>query len=241
MTIQSAHANPARSLLASLQSGSAGVAIRLLVSLAGALILLAFSSILAYALGAMFPPAWAKSTSGSGYPRGVFVSTEVASVSFSLGGLLFLALLFWVWSRYGRSRGIWIGAGATVGIWAVTIPLCFLIDANTRGDSPFLIGGVACASAGVMVLLWVYFYRRYAGGRAIRDETGVMNLRCPECQYRMVGLKESRCPECGQEYTLDELLSRQDFDALRSGRAADGKQAEPTDHPPPVPTLTKPQ
>jgi hypothetical protein len=27
----------------------------------------------------------------------------------------------------------------------------------------------------------------------------------------MVGLHESRCPECGTVYTLDELLSRQEF------------------------------
>jgi hypothetical protein len=65
-------------------------------------------------------------------------------------------------------------------------------------------------------------YHRYVGGRALYDANGVLDLRCPACGYSMVGLKEARCPECGQEFTLNELMARQDFEVLRLRQALSG-------------------
>jgi DNA-directed RNA polymerase subunit RPC12/RpoP len=39
-----------------------------------------------------------------------------------------------------------------------------------------------------------------------------VDVRCPDCGYRMVGLFDTRCPECGKQYALDELLARQGFE-----------------------------
>jgi hypothetical protein len=107
------------------------------------------------------------------------------------------------------------------------------VDELFRGSSEFLIAGVLCLAGGVLVLMWLSLYRRYATGRSLVDEHGVIDLRCPECQYRMVGLKEARCPECGREYTLDELVGRQNFEVLRAGRLVADQPSGPIN--PPVP------
>ena len=50
-------------------------------------------------------------------------------------------------------------------------------------------------------------------------------VRCPACDYRMVGLTESRCPECGAQYTLSELLAEVlDRAGYTVRTAADSKQ-----------------
>jgi hypothetical protein len=146
------------------------------------------------------------------------VGDEIAVFSYLFAGLAYLALLFWIWSHQRRSRPIWLGVVMTVGIGLFALALCGLIDVVFRGDDEFLITAVVSAAGGLILLGWIRLYRRYAAGRALFDENGVLDLRCPACQYRMVGLKQSRCPECGKEYTLDELVSRQDFEILRLRR-----------------------
>jgi len=202
-------------LLHSLRDGSAGVVTRLLVSLAGGLLLLAVASVTTYMLGYLFPPYYARNSRSFSEVR---VSEEVAAVTYLCAGLPYLALLFWIWSHQRRSRPIWLGVVMTVGIGLFALALCGLIEVVFRGDDEFLITAVMSAAGGLILLGWIRLYRRYAGGRALFDENGVLDLRCPACQYRMVGLKQSRCPECGQEYTLDELVGKQDFEVLRLRR-----------------------
>lgn len=88
------------------------------------------------------------------------------------------------------------------------------------------------------MIIWVEAARRQARGVPVRDRRdGALDVRCPACGYRMVGLHESRCPECGTAYTLDELLGRQHFIAgvhrQRAGVAA--HPTSPTTPPPPPP------
>jgi len=204
-------------LLRALRDGSARAGTRLMVSLAAALLLLAVSDVMAYVLGYLIPHS---------PPRGpaymVFVRGEVLLSTYISAGLVYLALMFWIWSRQRRGRGIWLGAAITTGIWLVTIGICILVDNTFWGDDEFLIQGVVFAAAGLTLLVWIHLYRRHLGGRSLFDESGVIDLRCPACQYRMVGLKQSRCPECGQEYTLDELVGKQDFEVLRLRRSLMG-------------------
>ena len=87
-----------------------------------------------------------------------------------------------------------------------------------------------CLAASSVLLIWLQAGRRYTRRRASATAAGgALDLRCPSCGYRMVGLRESRCPECGTEYTLEELLARQHF--VNRGRTA---HTPPPPLPPPV-------
>ncbi|MFQ5411284.1 MAG: hypothetical protein ACE5EC_03275 [Phycisphaerae bacterium] len=33
-------------------------------------------------------------------------------------------------------------------------------------------------------------------------------IRCPQCRYSLIGLREARCPECGWNSTLDDIVGR---------------------------------
>lgn len=208
-----------QSLAQSLREGSAGVGVRLLASVGAALLLLGAASILAYLWGALFPPPWTKAIAG----RGVWVPGEGAVVVFFFCGVAWIFLVCWIWTRrlcrrtVLRARmpiGLWalgVGLTAAVGVPAVLISV---VLAEVPGDSEFLCAAVICAAGGLIPFIWIRLYRQ-AGGRAVHDAAGVIDLRCPECGYSMMGLKQARCPECGREYTLDELISRQNFEALR--------------------------
>ena len=48
----------------------------------------------------------------------------------------------------------------------------------------------------------------------------MIDVRCPECGYSMVGLSQCNCPECGANLTIDELIRRQNYRAISPHRAA---------------------
>jgi hypothetical protein len=93
-----------------------------------------------------------------------------------------------------------------------------------RGAFEVLFSALLCLGGAAVLLIWVQAARRHAHGPLLRDPDGVLDVRCPTCGYRMVGLHESRCPECGTAYTLDDLLSRQEF-VTRKERAASNERA----------------
>jgi DNA-directed RNA polymerase subunit RPC12/RpoP len=75
-----------------------------------------------------------------------------------------------------------------------------------------VIAGIVMVAVAAVMLVWVQALRQMRTGRPLRHhQDHLLDIRCPECGYRMVGLHESRCPECGRVYTLDELLARQNF------------------------------
>jgi hypothetical protein len=222
--------NRKRSLLQMLGDGTAGAPTRLLVSLAAGALLAGGACILSYVVGYLYPRYGIPAGYGGGRTLAVaFVSDQAAAVSFLLAGLVYVATLHWIWSRHRHLRVIWVGASLTLGIVILAILACVVIDVWFAGDDEFLIAGVLLGAAGAAIALWTRLYHRHVGGRALYDENGTMALRCPACQYSMVGLKESRCPECGQEYTLDELLARQDFEVLRLRSAVMGPHPQATD------------
>jgi hypothetical protein len=209
---------PALSLLRSIRDGSAGMASRLLVSLGIGLFVSALACVGCFVMGALFPPAGA---SASPVTR-VHVDDYVAISCFLTAGVAYLLPLLWIWSRWtssyrklSRSRPILRTAAWTLGVWLSALLLCLIIGAIFSGDDEFLVAAVLLAAGGVTLSLWMHLDFRHFQGRALRDQAGAIDLRCPECHYLMVGLREARCPECGREYTLDELVGRQDFDVLR--------------------------
>ena len=223
MTTRMPVARPDESLIHALRVGSAGVGIRLLASVAGALMTLAFTSALAFTLGAFFPPDWLNTR----WQRGIFISPVAGVVAFFSGLFIYLVLVCWIWTRKrdlqavclrGRMPlGVWaFGACATVAVGLLVLAICESI-AGIPGESEILVFATVCAAGGLTLLMWIRLYLR-TGARPLHDESGVTDVRCPECQYSMVGLTHARCPECGREYTLDELMGRQNFEALRQSQ-----------------------
>jgi predicted RNA-binding Zn-ribbon protein involved in translation (DUF1610 family) len=84
------------------------------------------------------------------------------------------------------------------------------MEQSFRRGEEFIIGAIVLlAISGTFMLITTINYRRV--GQTIVDRTGAVNVKCPECGYSMVGLEECKCPECGRVYTVDELISLQDY------------------------------
>jgi len=197
-----------------LADGTAGATMRIIVSLATGCVLTAAACLFAFVWGisqsgSSPTPSWA------GPRHWVHVSDDAIAFCLIIAGVAYLPALFWIWSRHRRARGIWLGAAMTVGIWIVAIGLMALADEMIVGDDGVLMVGVFFVAVAVTLTIWLQLYRRYVGGRPLYSADQRIDLRCPKCGYRMVGLREARCPECGTEYTLDDLVAQQDFEVLR--------------------------
>jgi hypothetical protein len=218
-------APPQPPLWRELADGAAPWGLRLAVTVALGVALAGLVPILAYFLAAT-NPAWNRGSAGV-YPEDGLIGFLVAMAA---GG--YLAACAWLWTRTGRRRAIVGPVVITIAIAAATFTLGVLVDENLSGDQEMvIIGLVLLASAGVMLVWLSALRRRGPRWRALRDrQDGLPDVRCPTCDYRMVGLTESRCPECGTTYTLDELIARQGF--------APPAPAPPAQHgPPPHPAL----
>ena len=206
-----------RILWRELSDGTAGAVTRIIVSLSMASLLAAAACIFAFVWGLSLantssPPPWI------GSRRWIRVTDDMMAICLILAGVAYLPVLFWIWSRHRRSRGIWLGAAMTFGIWIVAIGLMAFAAETISGDEGVLMVGVFFVALCITLIVWLQLYRRYVSGRALYGPDHQIDLRCPKCGYRMVGLREARCPECGTEYTLDDLVGKQDFEVLRLRR-----------------------
>jgi ribosomal protein L37E len=205
---------PQPSLYRDLAEGRAGIWVRILVALALAVFLTGAGLVLSYWLAAMVPywnRAYYYQTNFGGY-RGVYPREELIAMVMLLAGAVWLAAVMWLFFKHSKRRGLLRPTIYSVSIVAATVFLGILADDSLRGDSEYVIGGLALIAGGWVVLIWVQGIRRMSAGRPLlHSQDKHADVRCPECGYRMVGLYESRCPECGTGYTLDELVARQNF------------------------------
>ncbi|UCD29853.1 MAG: hypothetical protein JSV03_05070 [Planctomycetota bacterium] len=201
---------PNKSLWREIHDGTAGAAVRVAVSLAAALFFAGLAFAMAYFISYLFPGR-SRTT-----PRTIYVRDETMAVAFLIAGFLYLIVLHYIWSRYQRKKAVWTGAIKTIGTWLLVIPAVIVIEEVFGGDEEILISAVVFIALTITCLIWIQVFRHLQFGRALYANDGQLDLRCPRCDYRMVGLKESRCPECGQQYTIDQLMAKQNFDALRT-------------------------
>ena len=190
-----------------LADGTAGPVVRVMVTLVIGVCLAGLCALLSYCLAALIP-AWSRGDGRFGiYPRDeLVVGLGVMAVG------AFIAASAWLWSRKGRWRAIVGPTISSVLIAVATIVLCLLVGNGLGGDKDFLFFGLIMLGSAGVILVWVMRIYRISRGRPVKNVSdGLVNLHCPNCNYRMVGLKESRCPECGTQYTLDELLAKQNF------------------------------
>lgn len=213
------------SLWRELSEGAAGWGIRLGVTFATAAALAGLVPILAYVLAAL-NSSWDRTGGAGPYPNDELIGFLAAMAS---GG--FLAATAWIWSRARHRRLIFAPVALTIAIAVVTVGLGIWVDEQLGGERELVIGGLVCLSGAAAVLVWVQALRRRGPTwRALHNrEDGLPDVRCPACDYRMVGLTESRCPECGAGYTLDELIAKQGFGPTGAKAAGVPQQgAQPT-------------
>jgi hypothetical protein len=203
-----------RSLWRDLADGTAGWSVRIVLVIALGVFLSGVALVGGYLLAALFPSmnrAYIYNY-GPGGNRGVYPTDEAMAVTFLLAAGAWLVGTVWLLARRARKQALLIPSVITVGVAALAIFLGILIDSGFRGDTEFVIGGIAMIAGAIVVLVWLSAIRNIQRHRPLRNaQDQLPDLRCPECGYRMVGLHESRCPECGKVYTLDEFLARQNF------------------------------
>jgi hypothetical protein len=202
---------PRTSLWQELRDGTAGPGIRVFVSLAAALLLTGLASAAPYFISLLFPslrPRFNYPGSVEVFP--LFACALAASVAY-------FGVLHWIWDKPLRKRGFWYSAALSFGIWTVSFAACVGVAIALPGDEEFVIFAVLCSAGAATLILWVETWRRYGRGRPQLTDQGKFDVRCPKCDYSMIGLTESRCPECGVQFTLDELLSRQGFERIQNG------------------------
>lgn len=162
---------------------------------------------------------------------------EVVASTLAITALLYVLAVAWIWTRRNRQKlgPLWRGAFQTVLIGLATLFIGVFLESNVGSPAEVLIAAVVFLGIGAVVLTWVQAARRFARSQPllVNRVDGALDVRCPSCGYRMVGLHESRCPECGTAYTLDELLGKQDF-LTRSHRRAGAIPHTPPPTPPAV-------
>ena len=196
------------SLWKELADGSTGVGVRLAVT-----VVLAAVSTAAALLGGYFLAALNPGWDYAGGAYGVRPSDELMVTVSVVAGAGFLAAAGWLWSRGRANRAVIYATVLSFAIIGVTVGLGVVAESALQGGEELVIAGVIFLGLAALVLTWIIALR-YRGpwGRPARNaQDGLLDVLCPGCGYRMVGLRESRCPECGADYTLDELLARQRF------------------------------
>lgn len=206
------------SLWQDLRDGTAGWFVKLIVAVAAGVFLAGAALVAAYALAA-FIPGWNRTFYNylagrvvTARSNGVHPKESVVAGLMMLAGAAWMVCVLWLFFRGVRQRPLARPILITLAIIVVTAGLGMMVDSSLRGDQQLVIAGIVLVAIAAVMIVWLQAMRRVRTGRPLRNrQDPLLDIRCPECGYRMVGLHESRCPECGKAYTLDELLSRQNF------------------------------
>jgi hypothetical protein len=213
------------SLWRELADGSAGPAVKAFVSVALAPLFTGVALVACFVLAGIVP-SWSRAYGPD--------DDMVAAVLF-IAALLYVLAVAWIWTRRNRRTlgPLWRAGLQTVLIGVATLVIGVALEANVGPPAEILIVATVFLGIAGAVLVWVQGARRFVRPQSLTNRAdGVLDIRCPACRYRMVGLHESRCPECGTAYTLDELLGRQDFLTPDHRRQS---AVSPPPPPPPIP------
>lgn len=186
-----------------LVDGTAGPVVKGFVSLGLIPLFIGLGLVASYVLGGILQ--------GGMRPYGP--DDDIVAAVLLVCGFLYLVSVAWLWTRQRRRHAaIWKAVAYTGAVALITILAGLWIEANLRSAGEILIVGTVFLAGAVVILIWIEAARAYVKAKPLADRSdGMLDVRCPACRYRMVGLHESRCPECGTSYTLDGLLGQQDF------------------------------
>ena len=198
-----------------LRSGDAGPGVRMLVSLALAVLLCGLAAgapwVLAVITGlasvARQGPAWDATVA--------WVDDAVLYVSVLGAAVVYMALLHWVWTPSLDHHGRWRLSAWTAWIGLVTTALSQVCDWSIAPDATVAVFAVVCLGTAATLLTWVQVWRRYAQIRPAYHVRAGGEVRCPTCDQSMTDLFDTCCPGCGEQLTVDQLLLRQGFEMPR--------------------------
>ena len=192
-----------RSIVADLRSGRAGWAVRLGLSLACAAVIAAVG----------FFCAGLIEDSGN-------LQEEHIALIVGVGGGAWCVLLAFLWAAHRKWARALRTIFALIAIWLTTICLCVIAVEITRSEE-FFISALVFLAIGLSIAIVVASIYRGLGGKAMVERTGEVRVKCPQCDYSLVGLESCTCPECGARFTIDQLIAAQDYAALRDARLDD--------------------
>ncbi len=141
------------------------------------------------------------------------------AVGVGIGGAAWCVTLVFIWATFSR----WLKAIKTIfcisGIWFIALPATVFVN-EVMNSAEYYIGSIVALATGATVFILCTLGYRRGGGRALALRDGVIDVRCPECGYSLVGLTQCICPECGSTLTIDELIRKQNYRAITPRRAA---------------------
>ena len=147
------------------------------------------------------------------------LSDSYMAVCIGIGGAAWCVSLMFIWATFPR----WWKALKTffciLGIWLVAIPAAVFVEDVMSSEEFFISSILALVTGATVFMLFTLGYRR-GGGRTLALRDGVIDVRCPECGYSMVGLSQCMCPECGSTLTIDELIRKQNYRTTMPRREA---------------------
>ncbi len=153
------------------------------------------------------------------------VQEEVAMSILAFGALLWVLLLAWLWVGHAVMGPLLRGLFVVAAIWFVVILLAVFIASRLPNDELWIGALIVAGITGTILYVASVIYTGLRG-REIHSHAGMVNVQCAECGYSLVGKTDCTCPECGRQYTVDELIALQDYDALR-WRPEAGRASEP--------------
>jgi hypothetical protein len=167
------------------------------------------------------------------FDLGVGLRDHHVAIGVALAGVAWCASLVFIWATFSRWWRILKTIFFIFAIWVVAIPAGIFVDEVFRSEEFFIAAIIAMALGATVFLLATLSYRR-GGGRAIMLRDGVIDVRCPDCGYSLVGLTECICPECGRSLTIDELIRRQNYRAVNRALPPASPPVGPTTVEPPI-------
>ncbi|HEY3244847.1 MAG TPA: hypothetical protein VGM03_16010 [Phycisphaerae bacterium] len=144
----------------------------------------------------------------SSWPWAGFVAYEVCAV-IAVGVWLALWRRVVHWTPARRRWTLLLAAAAAIVPASVLIPDGSAVWSNAvveklwdavRNVLPLLV-----LAAWLSGTAWIWRTHRPAPGALTHLEGAI---RCPDCGYSLVGLREVRCPECGWSSTVDDIVGR---------------------------------
>ena len=142
------------------------------------------------------------------------VHEEMVALVLVVCGLAWLLWLAYLWFGHAVLGPVLRGLFAFGAIWFVAILLAVIAESQMRDEEVWIAACMIGGLTATALLIASTVYRRLRG-RSIVSRLGHVNVTCPQCGYSLVGKTDCTCPECGMQYTLDQIIALQDYEALR--------------------------
>ncbi len=199
---------PYRALWRDLRAPEPNVLLRVAVSLASGLFLLAGACGGAWVFACLTSGGWV-------------LDDHIIAAMF-LAAILWFGTLTVAWRPIRSGRRYVLPSIATLALALLAIGGSAAVDVlfYFRSDE-FLIGAILLLSGAAIILVWLPTVQVWLHGRPVVGADNLVRVHCPRCGYSLIGLRNLRCPECGEEFTIDELIRAQEYGGVPKISAAE--------------------